>query len=265
VRSHRVVFYDQRGTGDSDRLQVSTRAPDLARLSLRANVDDLEQLRNRLGRDKVALIGHSWGAALAVFYAAAYPQHVDKLIVYSGGPETRDLSARKAAAHTDKLTQAERSLLETRMAALKAALAAGAAQDELDRLFGQLAQVMFPSLYCRRPSASGHDDLGRGGFWANRAAGAYSKVFTYDSIAAGLRALRAPTLLIWGRCEPSPRERLTNLQAYIRGARFVVFENSGHNAMEEERELFFAVLRAFLEGRALPARASASRPRGSGP
>jgi proline iminopeptidase len=252
---HRVVLYDQRGTGESDRLDVSPARPEsLERLTLEQNVEDLEALRRRLGRDRVSLIGHSWGAALVVFYAAAYPAHVDKLIVYSGGPETLELANRKKAAHRAKLTAEERATLKERLEALEAAAKGGAGQEKLDRLFAELASAMFPSLYCERPQKgkSDYGEIGRGGFWANQVAGQYVPKFKYAAIADKLRQVKAPSLLTWGRCEPSPHERLTNLLDYLPDARFVVFKKSGHNAMEEERELFFQTIGAFLAGRALP-------------
>jgi pimeloyl-ACP methyl ester carboxylesterase len=253
----RVILYDQRGTGESDRLPISTAKPEgLGRLSLEENVADLEAIRARLGRDRIALIGHSWGGALAVFYAAAHPEHVEKLVVYSGGPETPELAAKKQLAHKARLSEEDRDAIVERMGAMKGALGRGAPQEELDRLFVRTAAAMFPSLYCRRPApGSAPAGAGRGGFWANQAAGAYVDTFAYASIADALKKVDAPALLLWGRCEPSPRERLTNLQGLLRGARFVAFEHSGHNAMEEEGPLFFETLRAFLAGRPLPRQA----------
>ena len=37
-------------------------------------------LRNSLGRDKIVLIGHSWGAALGLLYAHAHPDVVSAFI-----------------------------------------------------------------------------------------------------------------------------------------------------------------------------------------
>ena len=273
--AHRVVLYDQRGTGESDRLDVSPARPkSLEKLTLEQNVEDLEALRERLGREKVSLIGHSWGAALVVFYAAAYPARVDRLIVYSGGPETLELAKRKKAAHRAKLTAEERAMFKQRLEAIQTAVKADAPQEKLDPLFVKLASVMFPSLYCVRPQkaadsaapstpkqggGSGYGEIGRGGFWANQVVGQYVLKFEYASIADGLRKVKAPALLTWGRCEPSPVERLTNLLDYLPDARFVVFKKSGHNAMEEEQELFFGMLRAFLAGKPIPTPSYRSR------
>ena len=60
---YRLISYDQRGAGRS------TVVKDPAKLSRDHHVDDVEAVRRHFGLDKVVLLGHSWGAAPAAFYA----------------------------------------------------------------------------------------------------------------------------------------------------------------------------------------------------
>ncbi|HOX45806.1 MAG TPA: alpha/beta fold hydrolase [Myxococcota bacterium] len=254
----RVILYDQRGTGESDRFQVASEA-DLATLSMEENVEDLEALRQRAGQDRITLVGHSWGAGLAVLYAAAHPEHVEKLVVYSGGPEDEPLSKLKSKAHFARLTDEEKARAQQGLAGLQEAVGRGAPQDELDRLFLQVAEVMFPSLYCQRPATGPGAAQGRAGFWASQGVNRYLGAFDRAAFARKLALVKAPALLTWGRCEPSPQERLLYLLDNLPDARLVIFEESGHNAMEEEPALFFGTLNAFLDGQPLPARSFRSR------
>ncbi|MBS1121972.1 MAG: prolyl aminopeptidase [Deltaproteobacteria bacterium] len=254
----RVVFYDQRGTGESDRFRISSEMPALDQLAMEENVEDLEALRQRLGKDRITLIGHSWGGSLAVFYAAAYPAHVEKLIVYSGGPEDLELSSQKRKAHLAKLNPEEQALAKTRIAELQKAAEQGSSQDVIDRLFLQVSEVMFASLYCQRP-AKATAAQGRAGFWASQGVNQYIATFDRAAFASKLAAVKSPTLLTWGRCEPSPQERLTYLLDSLPNAQLVIFETSGHNAMEEEPSLFLATLKAFLDGKTLPTRSFRTR------
>ena len=64
---YRVIFFDQRGCGRS-----------LPRGSVQANtsahlVADIEKLREHLGIERWLVVGGSWGAGLALAYAAAHP------------------------------------------------------------------------------------------------------------------------------------------------------------------------------------------------
>lgn len=72
----RMIYLDQRGSGRSER-------PWTGAYSMSAMVEDIEALRQQLGVPKLALMGHSFGGALALEYAAAYPAHVDKVVLVS--------------------------------------------------------------------------------------------------------------------------------------------------------------------------------------
>jgi proline iminopeptidase len=75
-----VIYLDQRGSGRSER-------PWRGEYSIAALVDDIEALRKTLGVDKLALMGHSFGGTLALEYAAAYPQHVSKVVLVSAAAD----------------------------------------------------------------------------------------------------------------------------------------------------------------------------------
>jgi proline iminopeptidase len=80
--SYQRVFYEQRGTGRS-RLPAMT--PE--NMTLQHVVADLEALRVHLRQERLFLVGHSWGGMLAMAYAAAHPDRVDRMILIGpGGP-----------------------------------------------------------------------------------------------------------------------------------------------------------------------------------
>ncbi|MBK7833789.1 MAG: alpha/beta hydrolase [Gemmatimonadetes bacterium] len=75
----RLVYYDQRGSGNS---QSKDRLQDFVIDSL---VEELEALRRDVVKaDKVVLLGHSFGSALVQRYALRYASHVDKLVIVGG-------------------------------------------------------------------------------------------------------------------------------------------------------------------------------------
>lgn len=72
---YRIICVDQRGAGASQP-RGSTVANTTAHL-----VDDLRRVRQHLGLEQWLVVGGSWGAALAVAYAAAEPQAVAGLLL----------------------------------------------------------------------------------------------------------------------------------------------------------------------------------------
>lgn len=73
-RDHRLVRYDGRGMGLSDR--------DTSDFSVEARVRDLTAVVDALAIERFALIGTSDGGAPAIAYAAAHPERVTRLVLH---------------------------------------------------------------------------------------------------------------------------------------------------------------------------------------
>ena len=71
-----VIRFEQRGCGRSQP------APPY---DIESCLVDLESVRNHYGIDRWIIIGHSWGAHLALLYALEYTSHVAGLICIAGG------------------------------------------------------------------------------------------------------------------------------------------------------------------------------------
>jgi len=71
--SYTVVHWDQRGAGKSYSLFLDPQS-----LTVNQLVQDIHELthylKHRLGKDKIVLMGHSWGAGLGAVVAARYPE-----------------------------------------------------------------------------------------------------------------------------------------------------------------------------------------------
>ena len=72
-----LVLPDPRGTGGSDR-PADVRAYDVEDYA-----NDVEELREHLGVERINLLGHSHGGVVAMDYAARFPDRVDRLILAS--------------------------------------------------------------------------------------------------------------------------------------------------------------------------------------
>lgn len=103
-RSFTVVYWDQRGTGRSYRSTIPRSSMTVEQFT--ADLDELvEFVRARLGKEKVAILGHSWGSALGVLYVA---RSAEKVSVYVGVAQVGDWAASEAASYAKAVTEAER-------------------------------------------------------------------------------------------------------------------------------------------------------------
>ncbi len=186
-RSHRVLLYDLRGHGLSERTPSGYDLPTMRR--------DLEAIVDGFARTPITLVGHSYGAAVALAYALAYPTRVAKLVV---------VEAPLPPSHLDELDGFTRRSPEDMVEALPAAL-----KEALGRRGRQAARLL-DSLSFLTMRSSLLDDLRR----------------TEDFADADLASLRCPLLCVYGTrssCLPAGRR----LARVVPGARLEEIEG-GH-------------------------------------
>ena len=87
---HRLIRYDGRGTGLSDR--------DVDDISFEAFVRDLASVIEASALKSVALLGISQGAAVAIAYAVRHPERVSKLVLHGAYAEGRNRRGSSAEA-----------------------------------------------------------------------------------------------------------------------------------------------------------------------
>lgn len=76
-RQFRVLTYDLRGHGYSEVTPAGYTAADLA--------EDLRGLLDALGIERTIVVGHSYGADVALYFALKYPERVDRLVALEPG------------------------------------------------------------------------------------------------------------------------------------------------------------------------------------
>jgi pimeloyl-ACP methyl ester carboxylesterase len=107
LNGREVVTFDQRGIGRSGQLRCPTLealgdeelnvagavadcadrlGPRRAFYTTRDSVEDMEAVRRAIGAERIIVYGVSYGTKLALAYAAAYPQHVERLVLDSVVP-----------------------------------------------------------------------------------------------------------------------------------------------------------------------------------
>jgi len=84
-----IIMYDQRGGGRS---QIIT---DPKQVTAAHHVRDLEAVRAHFRLQRFVVIGESWGAGLAMLYAAEHSDRVERLLLLGPMPPTRALLERR--------------------------------------------------------------------------------------------------------------------------------------------------------------------------
>lgn len=78
---HRLIAYDLRGRGESDKPQSG--------YSLEHHCADLLALLDHFGLRKAVIMGHSLGAHIGVRFAARHPARISRLVLVDGGLDVR--------------------------------------------------------------------------------------------------------------------------------------------------------------------------------
>ena len=73
----RLIMFDKRGTGLSDRVAVAT---------LEERLDDLRAVLDDVGSQRAAVFGSSEGGALSTLFTTTYPERVSALVLYGAFP-----------------------------------------------------------------------------------------------------------------------------------------------------------------------------------
>ena len=225
----RVIYYDQRGRGRS---ADGVRPGDV---SIVSEMNDLDQVRIQFGLETMAVLGHSWGAVLAMEYATRHPERLSRLILVNTAPA----SNQDAQAFREHLLRIRPAVDVAAMNSLAAtgAFRAGNLDVEsayyrihfrpglkqaglLDQLLPRLRRNFTPErvLLARAIEQRLYDET-----WGSS---------RYDLLVP-LRRLVVPTLVIHGEDDLVPVELAAHIADAIPGTRLVVLRHCGHFAYLE--------------------------------
>ena len=241
ARRHRVLFYDQRGTGRST-LVNSPEALDAQRFA-----EDLEALRRHFKLEQLTLLGHSWGAGVAALYALRYPERVTALIIVGGMPLHHAGFVRTfEQLHAGRDPQARERLQQRREAWLADPGDAFACRAYYD--------VWFEPFVADRATAL----PGKGDFCAGTPQALRNKIDAVDryTIASlgewdwrgALGTVPARSLVVHGTRDVIAVDSARQWAGALANARLLLFDGVGHFPYLEAPERFFGAIEAFMQG-----------------
>ena len=212
-QGRRVVFYDQLGSGESDR-------PDDSSLwTVETFLDQLRSVREGLGLDEIHLFGSSWGGMLAVEYALAQPDGLVGLVLNStptSAPRWADETARLAAG-LDEQEFRRRHICRL-----------DPEPEVLERARAKFGKQVYETM------------------WGPNEFTVTGTLKDWDVIAR-LGEIRVPTLITSGRYDECMPALVEPLHQGIVASDWVIFEDSAHMPYLEEPDHYLQVVGDFLE------------------
>ncbi|WP_413626933.1 proline iminopeptidase-family hydrolase [Fructilactobacillus vespulae] len=236
-----VHMYDQLGSWYSD-------TPDWDDPAVAKNiqtydyyVDEIEEVRQKLGIDNFYLIGQSWGGALVQLYAAKYGDHLKGAIISSMVDRISDYTEhlakiRKEALTDDELAymqkcEAENNYDNDRYQELVEKLNDQYVDRKKPAAIAHLVSTMSVPLYNAFQGDNEFVITGKLGEW---------------NFTDQLKNIKVPTLVTFGEHETMPMETGKRMAEMIPNAKFVSTPEGGHHHMIDNAPVYYDHLATFI-------------------
>ena len=217
----RLVVFDKRGTGLSDRVAGIA--------DLETRMDDIRAVMNAAGSESAAVCGVSEGGPMALLFAATYPERVRALVIYGslprfvrgpnfpwGEPKHEYLAEWEAEAEIWGSEQSARESLESQgLEASPGAIRDWARRDRMTISPGALLQL--------------------------------ARMNAEIDVRSILPTIRVPTLVLHRRDDHIPIDGARWMAEQIPGARFVELPGGPHMAYLGDWEAVVGAIREFVE------------------
>jgi proline iminopeptidase len=234
----RLLLVDERGTGRSEPAPPATRGLD-------RHAADVEAMAGSLGLERYAVLGHSYGAFIALQHAVDFAGRPAATIVSSGIPDARFLAhveAELAAFEPVELRdQVQRSWAREAEARTQDDVASLLA-DQLPFHFADPRDPRIDELRAALADAVYGPDVLRA---------AATEDYGAIAVEGRLGGVSHPVLVLAGRHDRTCSvPAAAAMAAGLPDAELVVFEHSGHMTYVEENDAYVAAVRDFLARRA---------------
>jgi len=228
-----LIFYDHRCNGRSDGAEISS-------MTFENLTADADALRQKLGYDQWAVLGHSFGGNVALEYALRYPQSLSHLVLMNTGGDQRwvnrnapELLAKRG--YSPSAVDAARRFYNGRLTPdefLPTLMKFGNAYNYHNSLLSLAKGLVSSRKLKTQPEAL---------------------IFGYSQLLQGwtvmdrLGEIQVPTLVVAGRHDfLFPPEHQAILADRLPNAELVLIERAGHNPQNEQPAEVIDVIKRFL-------------------
>lgn len=235
---YKVVFYDQLGCGKSEVPR------NVGLFTIERAVEEVEGVRKSLELGRIHLYGSSYGGSLAIAYALKYQKHILSLVSTGG--------VANVPHWVSEMVKLRASLPQEVIKTLQRYEETG---DYGNPEYQKATQEFYNRFYCRlkqwpKELLYSLEHLNQQVYLTMNGPTGFAIVggIRYWGVTDQLRKISVPTLVTCGRFDVVPRSVAAEIHKGIKGSKLVVFENSAHVPMWEERAKYVDKLRNFLDG-----------------
>lgn len=233
-----LIRYDQLGTGRS------ARPDDLSLWTVERFVEELHTIRQRLGLERLHLLGHSWGGALAAAYVLEKGSEGIVTLTLSSPL----LSTPQWIADANWLRA---QLPEDVQATLKEHEEAGTLDSEA---YQDASEIFYERHVYGGPKLDDPEACAGAPWnqviyeymWGPTEFSATGTLLDFD-VTGRLHEIDAPVLFITGEFDEARPETVAGFQQRVPGARLAVMEGVAHYSLGKDPEGYMAILEEFLD------------------
>ena len=232
---HKVILFDQRGTG------LSSGPVDSTSISIETFIADIEGVRKAFDIEKMNLLGHSWGGILAMYYGIRHPENLKSLILCSTAASFESFAEMRARYEADRLPEDATLLKEI----YSSDNFQNGDPEAVERFWRVYFKPYFAdqSLVSKMNLQFTENTIKNG----NEVAGLILRSIGDFDLHEDLRAIRCPTLILHGDSDPMPVKYAEMIHESIRNSELVIIEGSGHWPFVDATETFTSSICDFLE------------------
>ena len=240
AQQYKLLFYDQRGGGRSSLPE------DTSRLHMTDHLTDLDALRRHFGLEKLTLVAHSFGTALAANYAITHPGRVERMVFLGPVPPMRaGFWERFGDAVNRRLTPAD----QAELARQYDAMIEGPDTRAACRKFWEIA--LKPRLAAGRKVSIIKGDCCAATTEAIRYGMGITNAITLESLGnwdyrPELPLVRAPTLILHGEEEAIPMDLVEEWAKLMPNATLVKVPRAAHFPYVERPDIAWPAIGEFL-------------------
>ncbi|GEP23157.1 proline-specific peptidase family protein [Lentilactobacillus diolivorans] len=236
-----VTMYDQLGSWYSDNPDFSDPQVRKDILNYDYFLDEVDEVRDKLGLDNFYLIGQSWGGLLVQEYAAKYGKHLKGAIISSMVDRIDD--------YTKHLNQVrDKALSPDQVAYMKECEAKGDYDNDKYQAYVDILNKGY--IDRKQPSKLDHlisvtnTDI-YGAFQGDNEFVVTGKLAEWN-FTDHLKDIKVPTLVTFGEHETMPVETGKRMAEMIPNAQFVSTPNGGHHHMIDNPDVYYDHLATFI-------------------